>query len=108
MNTVKRYDPNYDVISPADDSMVLTHDGLFVESSAYDQLKAENEAITRQLEIANCQIYNLCQERDTLRTQLAEARELLTRYRKETPIGYQPHMIAHIADAWLEACSTQR
>ena len=29
----------------------------------------------------------------------AELMALLIRYRKETPLGNQPHMIAHLADA---------
>ena len=29
-------------------------------------------------------------------------RELLRRYRNETPLGHQPHMIAHEVDAALE------
>jgi len=35
---------------------------------------------------------------DQLRTENAELRRLLTRYRDETPTGHQPHMIAHQAD----------
>ena len=33
----------------------------------------------------------------------AELRRLLTRYRNETPLGHQPHMIAHEADKVLAA-----
>lgn len=36
-----------------------------------------------------------------LRTENAELRRLLTRYRDETPLGHQPHMIAHLADGAL-------
>lgn len=32
---------------------------------------------------------------------LDAARELIRRYRHETPLGHQPHMIAHKADEWL-------
>jgi hypothetical protein len=28
-----------------------------------------------------------------------EIRQLLIRYREETPLGHQPHMLAHLADA---------
>ena len=35
--------------------------------------------------------------------QLASAEELIGAYRKQIPLGNQPHMIASIADAWLEA-----
>jgi hypothetical protein len=36
-----------------------------------------------------------------LRTENAELRRLLARYRDETPLGNQPHMIAHQADGAL-------
>ena len=49
----------------------------------------------------------------TLREELAKAREklheairLLVRYRQETPLGHQPHMIAHEADAAIDAALT--
>ena len=32
---------------------------------------------------------------------LDEAVVIISRYRNETPLGNQPHMIAHVADAWL-------
>ena len=37
------------------------------------------------------------------RNTLLEALRLLRRYRNETPLGHQPHMIAHEADALLAA-----
>lgn len=37
-----------------------------------------------------------------LRAENARLRALLLRYRNETPLGHQPHMIAHEADAALE------
>lgn len=33
--------------------------------------------------------------------ELDTARKLLARYRHETPLGHQPHMIAHLADKAL-------
>lgn len=36
-----------------------------------------------------------------LRTENAALRQLLARYRDETPLGHQPHMIAHQADEAL-------
>lgn len=36
-----------------------------------------------------------------LAAKLKEARELIYRYRNETPLGHQPHMIARIADDFL-------
>jgi hypothetical protein len=58
----------------------------------------------------------ILQERDALRgsaddlhaqvmrqvEMIAQLRGLVERYRKETPLGNQPHMIAHLADAALE------
>jgi hypothetical protein len=41
-------------------------------------------------------------ERDRLRAENARLRELLRRYRAETPLGNQPHMIAHEVDAALK------
>ena len=38
-----------------------------------------------------------------LRAENIELRRLLTRYRNETPLGHQPHMIAHEADKALDA-----
>lgn len=38
---------------------------------------------------------------DRLRTENAELRRLLARYRDETPLGHQPHMIAHQVDEAL-------
>ena len=38
-----------------------------------------------------------------LRAENIELRRLLTRYRNETPLGFQPSMIAHEADKVLDA-----
>lgn len=37
-------------------------------------------------------------ELERLRTENADLRRLLARYRGETPLGHQPHTIAHQAD----------
>jgi hypothetical protein len=37
-----------------------------------------------------------------LETEVERLRALLTRYRNETPLGHQPHMIAHEVDAALK------
>ena len=36
-----------------------------------------------------------------LRAEIEQLRHLLRRYRTETPLGHQPHMIAHEVDAAL-------
>jgi hypothetical protein len=41
------------------------------------------------------------EELSRLRAENGELRRLLTRYRDETPLGNQPHMIAHQADEAL-------
>ena len=40
-------------------------------------------------------------QRQELERENARMRALLTRYRNETPLGNQPHMIAHQVDAAL-------
>ena len=40
-------------------------------------------------------------EIEMLRGLVGEAEHFLTRYRNETPLGHQPHMIAHKVDAFL-------
>lgn len=67
----------YDVISPADDSMALTHDGLFVESSDYDQLKAECERLVSCIESRNGEIADAGDTIQRLRKQLDEANAAL-------------------------------
>ena len=54
--------------------------------------------------------FQLKQEIESLRQQLAECekqivmlRNLLSRYRNETPVGNQPHMICHEVDEALAA-----
>jgi len=41
-------------------------------------------------------------ENKRLKNKIDEMLELLVRYRNETPLGNQPHMIAHIADEVIE------
>lgn len=43
----------------------------------------------------------LITELDEAKQQLLTAQNLIQRYRNETPLGHQPHMIAHDADQWL-------
>lgn len=50
-------------------------------------------------------VLQLERERDTARETLHKVTTLLRRYRTETPIGHQPHMIAHEVDAVLEGKS---
>ena len=44
------------------------------------------------------------QERDAYRARMEALVEVVKRYRNETPLGHQPHMIAHEVDALLAAC----
>lgn len=41
-------------------------------------------------------------EAERLRAENERLRYLLRRYRNETPLGHQPHMIAHVVDKALE------
>jgi hypothetical protein len=42
-------------------------------------------------------------ERERLREALSHAEQVLTKYRDETPLGHQPHMIALVADRAISA-----
>jgi len=42
-------------------------------------------------------------ELEMLRKQRDELLALVIRYRTETPLGHQPHMIAHLADAAISS-----
>lgn len=50
MSDVKRYEPNWDVLSPADDSMVLASDGQYVQASDYDDLKKDLDEVVKALQ----------------------------------------------------------
>ena len=69
------------------------------------ELEAECAAQERITESLNASWHSKCLRLETenarLRARLATARELLTRYRTQTPIGHQPHMICGDVDAWL-------
>jgi hypothetical protein len=54
--SVKRYDPNYDAISPADDLAVEVADGMFVMASDYDALAADNQRLREALSTAKYRI----------------------------------------------------
>lgn len=47
-------------------------------------------------------IADALEELGRLRDTSAKMRELLARYRKETPAGHSPHMICHLVDEVLE------
>jgi L-aminopeptidase/D-esterase-like protein len=54
--SVKRYDPNYDAISPADDLAVEVANGMFVMASDYDTLAAANQRLREALATAKYRI----------------------------------------------------
>ena len=83
--------PNYD------------HNALAELLKERDQLKAENERLKEEvrswvirIQQRGIEMDELSEERDTLRKQLDEARELLTKY------GYSTGDIDGRVDAWLE------
>lgn len=65
------------------------------------ELEAERDALRHDIE-RHIQIA-ADQERA-----LGECEQLLSRYLKETPLGHQPHMIAHEADAAIKAATAIR
>lgn len=50
MGEVKRYDPNYAAMSPADDPAVEAEGGMFVMATDYATLEAENAKLRAELE----------------------------------------------------------
>lgn len=73
--------------------LVFAHDRrptLRNEAALWTSTEAEAYAAAREAAARQA-------ERETV----AELRRLLARYRDETPLGHQPHMIAHLADKAL-------
>jgi hypothetical protein len=63
------------------------------------------EPVTEDGEDGIESLWNACKYRGYCRRLHAEnerLRALLTRYRNETPLGHQPHMVAHEVDAALK------
>lgn len=54
-------------------------------------------------DVAVVRIDGLKAEIKMLKSELRQAHGLIGRYLEETPLGNQPHMIAHQAEAWLKA-----
>ncbi len=125
MGEVKRYDQSEDSYGNSR-GMKLSPYGDYVLASDYDQLKAENERLRNSLSevatrIAHDQrtrkatdstldgylaagISAADAERDTLRTQLAEARELLERCLGWGPLDWDlACKWCNERDNWLEA-----
>tara|TARA_R110000868_G_scaffold268422_2_gene527584 strand:+ start:276 stop:590 length:315 start_codon:yes stop_codon:yes gene_type:complete len=86
----------------------------YVYASAYDQIEAERD----ELKAGRASFFDVhakMQDRlsdaeadnDKLRKTLREAEALIDHYFHETPLGNQPHMIAHKAEAWLKAREAQ-
>lgn len=65
------------------------------------------ERSARLAQLGNEHALDELTEAAALLLQLADAHDrmlpLLVRYRNETPLGHQPHMIAHEADAAIDA-----
>lgn len=61
--------------------------------------EAESASETRFLALWNTRT-TAEQGKAELLEALDQADQLLVRYRHETPLGHQPHMIAHIVDKW--------
>lgn len=85
-------------------------------SAEIERLRADNASLTAERDQARDELTTLsCSAGYTLSDQrkciveltgaLREATALLVRYRRETPLGNQPHMIAHVADDFLARSS---
>lgn len=75
-------------------------------------LNTGNEFTDESIDIARCQLGNLLEDirsltqlNNELVEALREALAIMSRYRQETPLGHQPHMIAHQADASIVKAS---
>jgi hypothetical protein len=64
-----------------------------------DEARAELARLTELLSDVRAVEAELAEKSD----EIARLTTLLARYRNETPLGHQPHMIAHEADAVLDA-----
>ena len=73
-----------------------------------DTPRTDNEAWPRRLydeedmSISLGFARTLERELNAAKAEVERLRELLIRYRNETPLGHQPHMIAHEVDAALK------
>jgi chromosome segregation ATPase len=69
---------------------------------------AEAEAVKLRLDWngLNAVFVQMKDETNKLRAERDEAVEVVRRYRTETPLGHQPHMIAHVADEILAKHAT--
>ena len=74
------------------------------EESRIDQL--ERELVTARAELAEVkEQLRLCNvDQFTTAAELAEAKAFLHVYRNDTPLGNQPHMLAHEVDKFLKEC----
>lgn len=63
-----------------------------VACSTLELVKERRDAVQRALAAQ-------CKHTKDLEAERDELLALVIRYRKETPLGHQPHMIAHLADA---------
>ena len=69
----------------------------------YEDIKLEDA--TEELTEFNYDLDDLAFELAYTRYRLSKAEILLTRYRKEVPLGHQPHMIDYIVDEFLKICN---
>ena len=74
---VKRYDPNYSAISPADDLAVEADDGMFVMHADYARLEQECERLSNELNNMRISWGLMQSERDAALKQVEGLRDLL-------------------------------
>lgn len=66
-----------------------------------ERLEAECMNLATHGRVYKRQYEQACQDHATAMAEITLLRALLRRYRTETPLGHQPHMIAHEVDAAL-------
>lgn len=82
-------DPRYEEAAQADYLSALIDQERLEHATEVERLRLENDELRAQIAAHE----KVC----------AEMRALLVRYRTETPLGHQPHMIAHVVDELLDA-----
>ena len=74
------------------------------EESRIDQLARELAETKEQLYLCNVDQFTTAAELAEARTQRDKAIAFLHVYRNDTPLGNQPHMLAHEIDQFLKEC----
>ena len=86
-------------IGQAEHEAWLEHPLTKALKRSFEQSVTDPENQPSQYGTVTLEMYEALEaEITTLKVALREAKSLLIRYRNETPLGHQPHMISHIAE----------